>query len=472
MEALTEEGRRGELPNKVSESELIKVWQCQWLERGRLVTEDGEPIEVVYPGRINDDQGADFRDAVIATSRGLITGDVEIHVKSSDWQAHQHHRDRAYNRVILHVAMWHNSGLATTLQSGRTVPVLALHKYLKGAVSQWPESASFSEIQNTPCHQLAERLITEDIAKFIDGAGEERFRAKAALFGKDLTQIEAGQVLYQGIMGALGYSKNKLPFWELSRRLPLPALEPLARREMSEEECLAWLQARLLGMAGLLPSQRQDWPLASEPDDEWCDRLERIWASLSHPEVMSFNAWHLFKVRPVNSPVRRLAAMSYLIRRYRDKGMLDSWLGLLREAPATQGHRQLEEGFLVTARGYWASHFDFGPGRRIRNSTLLGRARGAEIMVNVLLPFAFAWGQFTGETELGEQAFTLYLAYTRLAVNSIERHMVAQLGLSHRLVDSARRQQGLIHIYNDLCIQGRCSHCALSQLKAGHHIQV
>jgi hypothetical protein len=460
------------LPSNPSESELIKVWQCQWLERGRLVTEDGEPIEVVYPGRINDDQGADFRDVVIATKRGLITGDVEIHVKSSDWQAHQHHRDRAYNRVILHVAMWHNTRLATTLQSGRTVPVLALHKYLKGAVSQWPESASFSEIQNIPCHQSAERLTTEDIAKFIDGAGEARFRAKAALFEEDLTRIEAGQVLYQGIMGALGYSKNKLPFLELSRRLPLPALESLARREMSEEECLARLQARLLGMAGLLPSQRQDLPLASEPDDEWCGRLERIWASLPHPEVMSFDAWHLFKVRPVNSPVRRLAAMSYLIWRYRDKGMLDSWLGLLRKAPAAQGHRQLEEGFLVAARGYWAGHFDFGPGRRIRNPTLLGRGRAAEIVVNVLLPFALAWGQFTGETELGEQAFTLYLAYTRLAVNSIERHMVAQLGLSHRLVDSARRQQGLIQIYQNLCIQGKCGDCALTQLKAGHHIQV
>jgi hypothetical protein len=460
------------LSSNPSESELVKVWQCQWLERGRLVTEDGEPIEVVYPGRINDDQGADFRDAVIATRRGLITGDVEIHVKSSDWQAHQHHRDRAYNRVILHVAMWHNARLATTLQSGRAVPVLALHKYLKGAVSQWPESAGFPEIPNMPCHQSAECLTTEDIARFIDGAGEARFRAKAALFEKDLTQIEAGQVLYQGIMGALGYSKNKLPFLELSRRLPLRALESLARREMSEEECLARLQARLLGMAGLLPSQRQDLPPASEPDDEWCDRLERIWASLPHPEVMSFNAWRLFKVRPVNSPVRRLAAMSYLIRRYRDKGMLDSWLGLLREAPATQGQRQLEDGFLVAARGYWAGHFDFGPWRRIGNPTLLGRGRAAEIMVNVLLPFAFAWGQFTGETELGEQAFTLYLSYTRLAVNSIERHMVVQLGLSHRLVDSARRQQGLIQIYQNLCIQGKCGDCALSQLKAGHHIQV
>jgi hypothetical protein len=68
--------------------------------------------------------------------------------------------------------LWHNTRLATTLQSGRAVPVLALHKYLKGAVSQWHQSASSSGIQNTPCHQVAGRLTTEDIAKFIDGAGE------------------------------------------------------------------------------------------------------------------------------------------------------------------------------------------------------------------------------------------------------------------------------------------------------------
>jgi hypothetical protein len=368
--------------------------------------------------------------------------------------------------------MWHNTRLATTLQNGQAVPVLALHKYLKGAVSQQPESASFPETPNMPCHQSAGHLSTEDIVEFIDSAGEERFRAKAALFERDLAQIEASQVLYQGIMGALGYSKNKLPFLELARRLPPGTLESLARGEMTEEECLAQLQARLLGMAGLLPSQRQDLPQASEPDDEWCDQLERIWASLPHLEVMSFDAWHLFKVRPVNSPVRRLAAMSYLIWRYRERGMLARWLGLLRAAPAAQGQRQLEDGFLVTAGGYWASHFDFGPFRRLSNPTLLGRGRAAEIVVNVLLPFASAWGQFTGETELGKQAFALYSSYGRLAVNSIERHMVAQLGLNHRLVDSARRQQGLIQIYQNLCIQGRCGDCALSQLEARHHVQV
>ena len=92
--------------NNPSESHIIKVWQYQLLDRTGLVTEGGELIGIVYPGRINDDQGADFRDAVIATSRGLMKGDIEVHVKSSDWQDHRHHRNAIYNRVILHVVMW------------------------------------------------------------------------------------------------------------------------------------------------------------------------------------------------------------------------------------------------------------------------------------------------------------------------------------------------------------------------------
>ena len=93
---------------KITESEIVKIWQHHLPGRAGLVTEDGELIRIVYPGRINDDRGADFRDAIIATGGGLVKGDVEIHVKSSDWQSHQHHHDPAYNRVILHVVMWQN----------------------------------------------------------------------------------------------------------------------------------------------------------------------------------------------------------------------------------------------------------------------------------------------------------------------------------------------------------------------------
>ena len=99
---------------KVLERQIIEIWQHQLLDGTKLTTEGGEPIKIIYPGRINDDRGPDFRDAVIDTNGELIKGDIEVHVKSSGWRAHRHHYDLAYNGVILHVVMWQkqNSYLA------------------------------------------------------------------------------------------------------------------------------------------------------------------------------------------------------------------------------------------------------------------------------------------------------------------------------------------------------------------------
>ena len=467
------QGVKGDrLPNNPSESQVIKIWQHQLLDRTGLITEDGEPIEIVYPGRINDDQGADFRDAVIATSRGLIKGDIEIHVKSSGWREHRHHRDVVYNRVVLHVVLWHNTRMATNLCNGRKVPILALDKYIKIPISQWSNLVCSSVTLNMPCFKAGRCLTADSMAGFLDRAGEERFLAKAARFQTDLAQMEASQSLYQGIMGALGYSKNKLPMLKLARSLPLQILESVTQDKISDEECLARQQALLLGTAGLLPSQRQDRHQEDRLEDKWIDKLERLWLSSRHTEAMSLNAWRLFKVRPNNSPVRRLVAMSYLILRYRGKGILEELVNLVREVPVSRGCQKLEKGLLVTTGGYWASYFDFGSGNRIRSPTLVGSGRAADITVNVLLPFTFAWSQLTSQPELEKKACDLYRRYPKLAVNSVERHMAEQLGLSSSLVNSAQRQQGLIHIYNSRCTQGRCRDCWLSQLEAGNHVQI
>jgi len=448
-------------PGKILESQIVKIWQYQLLNRTELATEDGEPIEIIYPGRINDDQGADFRDAVMATSRGLVKGDVELHVKSSDWRAHQHHHNPAYNRVILHVVMWHDTGTATELQGGRNIPVLALHKYLKIPFNRGSDWEYPLVNLTVPCRNAMESLNTGIMAEFLDRAGEERFLAKASGFQVDLAQMRANQCLYQGIMGALGYSKNKLPFLELARRLPLQVLESITRGQISDEECLARQQALLLGTAGLLPSQCQNRHLENTPDDKWVDKLESFWASSCQTEAMSRDAWHLFKVRPSNFPARRIAAMSYLLCRYREEGILEAAVNMIKEIPLNKGHHRLEAGLVVIANGYWAGHFDFGSGGKVRDQTLLGRRRAAEIIVNVLLPFTVAWGRLSSQPGLERKAFDLYCRHPKLVVNSIEKHMKNQLGLSNGLVNSARRQQGLLHIYKTLCTQGKCHCCPL-----------
>jgi len=459
------------LPNNLAESQLIKVWQHQLLDRVRLVTEDGEPVEIIYPGRLNDEQGADFRDTVIATKKGLIRGDVEVHVRSSNWQSHQHHRDLFYNKVILHVVMWHNAKTGTKLQNGREVPILALDKYIKIPVSQWHNSASSPATLNIPCLKVAWRGKTSAIVEFLDKAGEERFLDKVNRFQRDIAQIKASQSLYRGIMGALGYSKNKLPFLELASRLPLKILESGIQDKISDGECLVRQQALLLGTAGLLPTQRKDSYQGNRLDEKWIEELERLWTSYHQTKTMSSDVWHLFKVRPNNSPVCRLIAMSYLLLRYREKGLLEGLVSLVEDVPMNRGYHRLERGLLVNTENYPTVQCDSNTFSRIRGLTLLGSGRAADIAVNVLLPFTFAWSKVVSRPELGRKAFDLYHLYPRLAVNSVERHMTEQLGLRRGLVNSAKWQQGLIHIYNKLCTQGRCSNCLLSQLEAGNYVQ-
>jgi len=301
------------------------------------------------------------------------------------------------------------------------------------------------------------------MGEFLDSAGEERFSAKAARFQADLAQTEASQSLYQGVMAALGYAKNKLPFQELARRLPLSILTSSTQGKISDEECLARQQGLLLGTAGLLPSQRPNWHQANKKDDKWVDKLERVWASSRQAKTMSENDWHFFKVRPTNFPTRRIAAMSHLILRYTEKGMFEEVVNKVRDSHEDAGYRELERALMVTTNGYWASHFDFGLASRLVLPSLLGGRRAADIVVNVLLPFTFAWSNLNCQPELAKRAFGLFRFYPKLAANTLERHMSNQLGLSRNLVNSAQRQQGLIHIYKTLCSQGKCDACPLKQ---------
>ena len=443
--------------DNLPESLVVKIWQHQLLDRNDLATEDGEPIKIIYPGRINDDRGADLLDAVIDTGRGLVKGDIEVHVKSSSWRAHGHHEDPNYNRVILHVAFWHDTGIVTSLQNGGRVSTLALHRYVNSPTDLCPCPKSNLSM---PCRNAALRLDTGFTGELLDSAGEERFLEKAGRFQADLARTEASQSLYQGIMGALGYAKNKIPFLELARRLPLQILESVIKAKTTDAECLVHQQALLLGTAGLLPSQSRNLCQENE-EGGWVEKLEKAWASSCRTGAMSEGDWHLFKVRPSNLPTRRIVAMSYLTLRYREQGIFEGLVNKLREAPENTGHHLLERALLVTGDGCWASHFDFGLPSRLRIPTLLGSRRAADIVVNVLLPFGFAWGMYNSQPGLASKTRDLYTSYPRLAVNTVERHMRNQLGLSSDFIGSAQRQQVLIHIYKTMCSQGKCHLCPL-----------
>ncbi len=449
------------------ESRVVEIWRDRLPGRTDLVTEDGEPVRIVYPGRLNGDRGADYRDAVIATRRGLLRGDVEIHVKTSSWWAHRHHHDPVYNRVVLHVVFWHDVDRAVILQNGRKVPTLALHKFI-GVLSDG--STVPAEVPRTctmPCRDAVRRWDKDLTGEILDKAGERRFFSKVADFQKELNRMGAGQSLYRGIMGALGYSKNKLQMVELAERMPLHKLEAATSGEIPDAECLVLCQARLVGMAGLLPSQHTGTYHAAHYADNWVAGLERVWAGCRETVTMSEDEWQFFKVRPGNLPTRRIAAMCYLLLRYRREGLLNGLLGRLDEAAVEAGFREIERALLVTAGSHRGVGADSGLLGGSGFPALLGGGRAADIVVNVILPFTVVWGLANARPELAGKALEIYRHYPRLTENALERHMVNQLGIGRYMVSTARRQQGLLHIYKTLCSQGRCCECPLSEESHG-----
>ncbi|MFC1963915.1 DUF2851 family protein [Chloroflexota bacterium] len=440
------------------ECRAIRIWQ-QLTTTSWQFTVAGEPVKIIYPGRRNDDRGPDFRDAVLATPRGLRHGDIEIHVRASNWWTHGHHRDHHYNRVILHAVLQANTKTATVLENGCTVPTLVLKN--TPAEPAAPASRLMPQA-STPCRNAQRHRDINYLGYCLDEAGKQRFLAKAAQFQTELQETEPGETLYRGIMTALGYHKNKLAFRKLSQLLPAKHLQKLLPPDSEESDCLTHLQALFLGTAGFLPSQCTEWQSAARPDDPWQDRLEKIWADSQPRDSMPASEWNLFKVRPNNFPTRRLAGMSYLLLRYREKGLLPELISIFQDPLLATSPQILQWAFQVTSNGYWTRHIHAGIPLRSALPTLIGAQRADQIVVNILLPFAFAWGKLMARQELADTALGLFCRYPRLSANSVEKHMEHQLNLSRDIISSACRQQGLIHLYRNNCIRGRCDLCLLS----------
>ena len=461
---------------KFPEKQAALIWQ-QVVGKELTSTGDGL-VSVIYPGRTNGDNGPDFRDAVIVNKSHLTKGDVEVHVKSSDWYSHEHHADAGYNNVILHVVMWHDCNSATLLQSGKPVPVLCLAKALRHQAYLLPHQL--------PCFQILDHVDRQTLEKLLNTAGEERFKQKAMHFQAEILRgvypeqdeipsrslpwaldsspsaqndrrrraqkEEAGQVLFRGMMRALGYAKNTKPFEDLADRISLNSIE--------SREGLALKQALLVGTAGLLPSQRRQGKFAREKEVQ---ELEQIWQPTGKKvKPMKEGDWNFSHIYPNNSPVRRIVAQSYLIERYREGKLLAGILQLVKEAPMSKGHHALENGLTVAGDGYWRDHFDFDARSKTKISALLGNSKAGEIIVNVILPFAFSSGKLANVAKLTENAIELYRNYPKLAENCITRHMAKQLCLEDLSDLTACHQQGLIHIFRNYCREGRCSQCPLA----------
>jgi len=441
------------------EEHLIHLWRTQRLLEGMVSTLAGESYRVVYPGRRNRDEGPDFQGAILANDKGgLINGDIEVHLRAQEWYGHGHHEDQRYSNVILHVVLWDHGQAAADLPGGGIAPTTALST----AIGELPPEAILGPplpMALEPCSDTSKRMhVSWEVV--LDRAGDDRFAARADQLEGDLHMLPAQEVLFMGIMTALGYSRNAQAFLQLAEQLPWEHIAGLVQGKQPQERAVH-IQALMLGMARLLPSQRKPCGLAAEVDAT-AHMLEGLWSAYHLQEPEAAPEWHFFRVRPSNHPMRRIVGASYLLSRALEQGLIAFLLQAMQSGENEGAWRSLEEALMVQVEGYWSRHWDFG--KSFRGGALIGVDRAREIAINGVLPFFLAWSHKMSDTPLEERVWRIYRGYPAMGDNQIVREMLRQLSLEDGVrIDTARRQQGLLHLYKSRCLGMRCQGCPFNR---------
>ena len=108
----------------MTEDFLHFIWKYGLFDRTGMISDTGEEVQVIALGEHNNDAGPDFLNARIRIGTTTWAGNVEIHLRSSDWTEHKHHLDKAYDNVILHVV--HNHNLSVARSTGEVIPTIEL----------------------------------------------------------------------------------------------------------------------------------------------------------------------------------------------------------------------------------------------------------------------------------------------------------------------------------------------------------
>ncbi len=406
------------------------VWQHRLWCSEDMVTNDGRRIRVLDPGLLNTDAGPDFFNAKVEIAGRLWVGNVEIHVRASDWHRHGHDRDRAYDSVILHVVDLDDAPVARS--NGERIAQVVLQ--VSPRFGERYASLVNAPVQ-LPCAPQLPALPRLAITEWLSVLAFERLHHKVDHL-QELGDLYSGsweEVCYVLLARTLGFGLNSDAMERLARRTPLRLLH-------KHSDSLLQLEALLFGQAGLLPA---------ESSDPYAVQLRREYAFLANKfslTPLGSETWKLFRIRPQSFPYRRIALLAHFVH---------GGFNLMQRIIEAEGEQQLRELFQVELSGYWQRHYTFGP-----EVPSAGRALSASsidiVLINMVAPLYRARGELTGDFRLADRAVEL-LELLRPERNSIVDTFAAA-GIK---ADCAFASQALIELRRNYCDTRKCLYCRI-----------
>ena len=409
---------------------LQYIWQFQYFNKNELATIDGESLQIIHPGSFNTNQGADFFEAKIKIGNTTWAGNIELHLKSSDWNLHNHSADKNYNNIILHVVWQHDKEINI---AGNKLPALELHNRVSKLLLN-----KYEELMNAslfiPCANYVHTIKEITLLSWKQRLLAERLEEKSAIILSCLEQnnFHWEETFWWLISKNFGIKINSEAFEKIARSLPVNILS-------KHKNQIHQLEALLFGQAGLLEKEfADDYPKMLQKEYEFYKKKYK----LQQPVVQLF----FLRMRPANFPTLRLAQLAMLI---------SNSTHLFSKVKESVSVSEVKHFLEVTANDYWHYHYVFDEASAFKKKTL-GEQMIDNIIINTIVPILFAYGLHHNEQHYKDKAIA-WLEKISPEKNAITKGFESLKFENKNSFDS----QAYIQLKNEYCNHKRCLECAV-----------
>ena len=421
----------------MKEDFLHYVWQYKLFKIKSLYTTNKEPIEIVKFGIHNSQSGPDFLNAQVRLQEQLWAGNIEIHLKSSDWYAHHHENDANYDAVILHVVWEHDTVVFD--KNNQPIPTLILKDRVTQSVVQNYQQLFASERFTSktpwiPCENQIKSVDDFTLRHWLERLYFERLQDKSEFIYQLLaaTNNDFEAVLFQLVAKNFGLNVNGDSFLSLAKSLDFA----IVRKERTH---LHRLTALLFGQGGFLEN---------DLDIPYYQQLKYEYAYLVKKHQLNHTVQHhfqFFRMRPSNFPTLRIAQLAALFHQQEN---------LFSKIITLNKREDFYDLFAVQVDHFWQTHYTFETPSK-KSSKKLTKAFLDLILINTVVPLQFVYQQ--QQNKWKETALLPLITSMEPEKNAIISKFKA-LGIS---ANSAFETQSLLQLKKNYCAPKRCLACAI-----------
>ena len=386
-------------------------------------------VEVIDPGLWNNNAGPDFFNAKIKIDGVLWVGNIEIHIKASDWKLHHHDTNSDYDNVILHIAS--DIDYEPCRPNGEKIPQMELH-YPTYLVDNYNELIRTSHYP--ACYKLIPTLSKLLMHSWLNTLQIERFEEKTERIDKLMKKYNNNweDVFFITLARNFGFGTNSDAFELWAQTIPLRAVD-------KHRDNLFQIEAIFFGQAGLLNAAY----------DEYTDKLLKEYTYLKHKFGFTTSnscRWKLLRMRPGNFPHVRIAQLAKMY--HTSQGLLSKIL----EAETIENLRPM---FETDTSEYWITHYTFGEvSTPIKKN--LSKSSANLLIINTVIPFLYAYGKHRGINRLTARASEML--ETLKPENNYITRMWKECGLE---AAHAGDSQALIQLKKNYCDPKKCLYCRI-----------